>query len=180
MEHITWNMKKTKGFSILEILVSITIFSLVLLAVLGFVFWLTFANTRAKADANTLENARRILDIISYEIRGAKSGYTPTTTQSQLSLETLRDLPAEETNTFLDFFLCGADSSDICLKKESQNPTALNSEAVVITGLSFSQIANGSNPSIKISLMVEHKNPTGQSSGSSSVTLGSTVSLRNY
>lgn len=172
--------KNQQGFSLIEILVSIAIFSMVLLAVLGFVFWLNFANTRSKADANTLENARRVLDIIGYEIRGAKSVYTPTTTQSQLSLETLRYLPADATVTFIDFFLCGEDSTDICLKKESQSPVALNAEAVAITNLSFSQITNGSNPSIQISLTVDHKNPSGQSSGNSSVTLGSTVALRNY
>lgn len=172
--------KTQRGFSILELLISVAVFSLVMLMVASFLFWLNSANTKAKAQANSLENARRILDVIGYEIRGAKSVYTPTTGANQLSLETLRYLPADEAVTFIDFFLCKASLTDICLKKESQAPIVLNTDAVRITALSFSQVMNGSNPSMVVSLTVEGKNPGGTPMSDSSVTLGSTISLRNY
>ncbi|OGZ66684.1 MAG: hypothetical protein A3C50_02240 [Candidatus Staskawiczbacteria bacterium RIFCSPHIGHO2_02_FULL_43_16] len=169
-----------KGFSLVEVLVSVAISSFVLLAILGFVFWMNVTNLKTKANANTLENARRILDVIAYEIKGAENVYSPTTGAAQLSLKTLRHLPLDEDVTFIDFFLCGADSTDICLKKESQVPVVLNAGNVAITSLSFSQIANGANTSVKISLTVENKNPTNETSQSSLVTLDSTVSLRSY
>jgi prepilin-type N-terminal cleavage/methylation domain-containing protein len=162
--------KKQGGFSILEVLVSVAIFSFILLTIMSFIFWMNYSNLKIKADANSLENARRILDTIAYEIKGAKSVYTPTTSANQLSLETFRYLPTDEDVTFIDFFLCNTPATDICLKKESQNPILLNSDKVKVTSLSFSQITNGLNPSIKISLTVDHKNPTGELSGSSSVT----------
>jgi len=171
---------KQSGFSTLEILVSVAIFAFILLAIISFVFWLNITNLKSKADANTLESARTILDTISYEIKGAKSVYTPTTTANQLSLETLRYLPTGEAVTFIDFFLCGTPSTDICLKKEGQNPVILNSDKVKVTGLSFAQITNNTSASVKISLTVENKNPTNETSQSSSVTLDSTVSLRSY
>lgn len=169
-----------RGFSTLEVLISVAIFSFILLAIISFVFWLNITNLKAKADANALENAKTILDVMTYEIKGAKSIYTSTTTATQLSLETFRYLPLGEDSTFIDFFLCGLASTDICLKKESQNPIILNSDKVKVTNLSFMQIANGTSPSIKITLTVENKNPTNETSQSSSVTLNSTVSLRSY
>lgn len=175
-----YTMHQQRGFSTLEVLVSMAIFSFILLAIISFVFWLNITNLKAKADANTLENARTMLDVLAYEVKGAKSIYTPTTTASQLSLETLRYLPAGEDATFIDFFLCGTATTDICLKKETQNPIILNSDKVKVTDLSFTQITNGARASVKITLTVENKNPTNETSHSSSVTLNSTVSLRSY
>ena len=169
-----------KGFTVVEVLVAAAIFSFIFLAILSFIFWLNVTNLKTKADSNTLENARRILDTIAYEIRGAESVYTPTTSSTQLSLETGRYLPAGETSTYIDFFLCGTPAVDICLKKESQNPIMLNASNVSVTNLSFSQIANGQNPSIKITITVANDNPTNETSNSSSTTLQSTVALRNY
>lgn len=165
------------GFSLLEVLVSVAIFSFILLAITSFALWMYTANAKVKADSDTLENARRVMDIIAYEIKGAKSVYTPTTGASQLSLETLRYLPADEINTFIDFFLCG---SALCLKKESQLPVVLNSDSIQIASLAFSHLANGSNSSVKISMTASYKNPGGQAGNNASVTLQSTVSLRSY
>lgn len=171
------NIKPQRGFSILEVLVSVAIFSFILLVIMSFIFWARSSNTKTKADSDVLENARRILDTITYEIKGATGIYTPTSASHQLSLETSRYLPTDETTTFIDFFLCG---SNICLKKESQNPIPLNSDSVQIGDLTFSLVANGANSSVKISVTVDYKNPTNQISSGASVTLESTVALRNY
>lgn len=166
-----------EGFSILEILVSLAILAMILAILGSFILSLKSSNSKAKSDREALENARRILDVITYEVKGAKSVYTPTTTSNQLSLETYRYSPTGETVSFIDFFLCG---TNICLKKESQNPYFLNSDTVEVTGLSFSQVLNGSRSSVKISLTVNHKNPNNQVQDQASVTLTSTVSTRSY
>lgn len=157
--------KSGAGFTLLEILVYIAILSLVLLLICSFIFWMSSSNTKTKAKREALENARRALEIITYEIKGAKSLYTPTTTLNQLSLETYRYLPDDEDNTFVDFFLCG---SRICLKKESQDPIFLTSNTVEVEQLEFRQISTNGSPSIKINLTVNYINLT------------STVSLRSY
>jgi len=168
---------RSGGFSILEVLISIAIFSFILLTVMSFVFWMSSSNVKTKADADVLENAQRIMDTITYEVRGAKSIYTPTTTATQLSLETLRYLPTDETTSYIDFFVCG---TSICLKKESQSPLPLNPDSVQVTSLAFSQVQNGSTPSIEVSLTMAAKNPSGQIGSSASVTLQSTIALRSY
>jgi prepilin-type N-terminal cleavage/methylation domain-containing protein len=166
-----------KGFSILEVLVSVAIFSFVLLAIISFLFSINTANSKSKADRETEENSRRIMDEIIYEVRGAKSVYGPTTASSQLSLETDNYLSVGETTAFIDFFVCG---SDFCLKKESQNPSVLNSDSVEVGPVFFTQILSGAIPLIKIDLTVKHKNPDNNPINNSSVNLVSTVSLRNY
>ena len=160
-----------------EAVISVALFGLVLMAILTFLFWTRYYNATTKADRESSENARKILNVINYEIKGAKSLYTSTTTASQLSLETLRYLPTDETDTFIDFFLCG---TNVCLKKESQNPVILNSDLVQVTNLAFTRIMNGTQPSLKINLTVTYNGSQNSPPTSSTTTLTSTVALRTY
>ncbi len=127
--------------------------------------------------AETLNNSQRAMEIMVYEIRGAKSIYSPTTTENQLSLETIRYLPAGEKTSFIDFYLC---AESLCLKKESQNPTVLTSQEVKVTSLIFTQIITGSIPSLQIELEISYKNPENRPEYRAAVKLVSTASLRNY
>lgn len=165
------------GFTMVEILVSLGSFSIVFLTIISFVLWANFYNAKTTADGEVAENARRILDLIAYEVRGATSIYTPTSTSDQLSLETTRYLPTGETITFIDFFLCG---SSLCLKKESQSPITIHADSVEISDLSFSQILNASTPSVKIDLTVSYKNQHSTTGNYASASLTSTASLRAY
>lgn len=208
MKKYTDNSKH--GFSLIEVLIAIAIFSIIILAVTSFFFSVNFSNTRSKANREVQENARRMMDIMTYEIRNAKGIYSPTTTLNQLSLETTRHLPTGETSTFIDFFLCGA---NLCLKKESQNPITLNSDTVEVYALSFTRILTeaprqpiakkkqfsflnilplwkvfevnaqaspGTVPSIQIVMSVKYKNPNNDEISAYSMTLTSTSSLRGY
>ncbi len=161
----------------MEVLVYIAILSLIFLLIGSFIFWMNYSNSKTRAKKEALESARRILEIMTYEIRGAETVYTPTTALNQLSLETYKYLPDDENNTFIDFFLCG---SRICLKKESQNPIFLTSDNVEAELLEFTQVSVNGSPSIKINLTIKYKNPTNNPQYSSSVNLTSTVSLRSY
>ena len=158
-------IKSGAGFTIIEISVSLAVLFIILLAINSLLFLITHTNVETKASREALDNARRAMETMTYEIKGAKSIYTPTTTANQISLETLRYLPAGENDTFVDFFLCGF---AICFKKELESPISLTSDSVQATNLQFSQILNGETVSIKINLTVN------------SVTLTSTVSLRSY
>ena len=169
--------KKNPGFTIIEVLVSVAIFALILLLITSVVFWMNYYNSKTKADSQVQENARRVMEAITYEIKGAKGIYTPTTTSNQLSLETLHYLPNDETTTYIDFFLCG---SAICLKKESQSPIIITSDTVQATSLQFTQITNGTSSSVKINLTLTNINPANDLSHASSVSLTSTVALRSY
>jgi type II secretory pathway pseudopilin PulG len=162
---------KSKGFSLVEMVVSVALFAFIILVVVAFIISLNISNIRSKSDREVQENARRALDAIVYEIKSAKSLYTSTTTASQLSLETYHYLPSGEIATYIDFFLCG---TTVCLKKESQSPIALTSDSVQVTSLSFSKVLNGARYSINISITLN--STTGDPAP---ITLTSSASLRN-
>lgn len=169
MCHVSCSMNK--GFTLVEIIIYLAILSLVLLLIASVVFYFYNTNKQTTGDREALENARRVLQEITYEINGAKSIYTPTTTSSQLSLQTERYLPAGETDGYIDFFVCG---TRICLKKESQSAIFFTSDTVQVDSLVFNQIASNFNTSIKATITLHYKNST------QSVTVTSTASLRNY
>jgi hypothetical protein len=121
------------------------------------------------------------MEQITYEIREAKSVYTPTSifnsNPGQLSLETEKYLPAGEDKSYIDFYIL---DGRLCLKKESQNPIFLTSDRVEVTNLVFSRIVTNQIPSIQINLTVNYKNPNGRPEYQSSVSLQSVDSLRSY
>ena len=166
-----------KGFTLVEILVYLGIFFLVITIIISFVFWLVRSNTKLKVMREALDNANRIMEIITYETKGAKSIYTPTTSSNQLSLETTNYLPEGEETTYIDFYLC---DSALCFKKESQDPVVLTSESVEITNLVFTRIVSGQADCIQIDLSVSYKNPADRPEYRALVDLTSTVSLRIY
>lgn len=168
-------LNRREGFSLIEVVVSVAIISVVSLVVISFFLWMNTSNSKTKASREAGENARSALDQMAYEIRSAKSIYTPTTTQNQLSLKTAKYLPSGENSTFIDFFLCG---TALCLKKESQNTIALTSNSVQVTGLIFTQIMNGTVPSIKVNITVSY--PNNDPNASASINLTSTASPRSY
>jgi len=174
--HLTRNQTGKIGFSLIEVLVYIAVLSIIIAAVVSFILWSVFSYTKAKVARETLDNAERVIRVITNEIREADSIYTPTTTVSQLSLKTIKYLPSEEEATYIDFYLC---DSRLCFKKESQNSIVLTSDKVEITNLTFNQIfSGGEESSIQISLTIDYKNPTGRSEYNASVSLISTASLR--
>lgn len=173
----TSDFRLLKGFTLIEILVYIGVLSIILVSVLSFLIWSAHSNTKIAVMRETLDNARRAMEVLNSEIRESKSIYTPTTASDQLSLETTKHLPEGEETAYIDFYLCG---SQICLKKESQQPIALTSDNVEITNLVFTRIVTNGIPSVQIDLTVNYKNPNNRPEYQASVNLKSTVSLRSY
>lgn len=160
----------------METLVYVALISIALLLIGTFVFWFNFSNSKTKAQRESLQNAQTAMDAMLFEIKGAKSIYTPTSNENQLSLETSKYLPDGETSSFIDFFTCG---TRICMKKESQAPIFLTSETVRVLQLKFTRARINSSPSVKIELSLEHANAPGDDASSSTVNLTSTASLRS-
>ena len=171
--------KYKRGFTLMEILIYIAVLAIIVSAVSGFLVWAIKSNTKAMAMREVSDNARRSMEMMSYEIREAKSIYTPTSTSTQLSLETTHYLPSGETLTYIDFYLCGAATTTLCLKKESQDPIALTSDMVEVNNLEFIQIAT-TTPSIQINLRINFKNPQNRPEYRAEISLTLTTSLRSY
>jgi len=164
-----------RGFTLLEIIIYIAIVSIILLLVSSVMFYFTQSHFQTKGKREVMENARRALEIMAYEISEAKSIYTPTTSANQLSLETSRYLPEGEDTTYIDFFICDV---RICFKKESQDPFAITSDALVINNLTFTQVAINNLSSVKISFQAQYQDTF--NGLQPSVTLTSTAYVRDY
>ena len=156
----------------------IAVLSTVILVVSSFFLWIVRSSAKAKAMREVSDNARRVIEILTLEIKEAENVYDPTsvfsTSSGQLSLETIKELPAGELQTYIDFFLC---EKRLCLKKEGQNPIALTSDNVEVNNLEFNQVAT---TSIRIYLNIDYKNPNDRPELQSSANTTSTVSLRAY
>ena len=175
MFHASCFIKERKGFTLLELVIYIAVLSLVLLLASSFVFYFAKSNYQSAGDREVLDNARRVLEIMAYEVSGATGVYTPTTSATQLSLETSRYVPKGESTTYLDFFIC---QTRICEKKDSQNPIYLASDSVSVTSLVFNRISINGATSIKMTVTLRYKNTFNGSQPS--VTLTSTAALRSY
>lgn len=171
-------MRNKKGFTVIEIIIYTAVLSIILLAIISFFIWVIQSNNKAKAMRETLNNTRRAMEIMTYEIKEAKSIYMPTTTTTQLSLETKKYLPEREETSYIDFYLA---TTTLYFKKESQNPIALTSDNVEVKTLIFNQISTTTTyPSVQINLEIEYKNPNNRPEYSASVNVTSTASLRTY
>jgi type II secretory pathway pseudopilin PulG len=172
---------RKNGFTLMETLVYITILVIVIFSVSSVLIWSIQTNTKNKVMTETLSNARRAMEQITYEIREAKGVYGPTSVfdfnPGQLSLETEKYLPAGEDKSYIDFYIL---DGRLCFKKESQNPIFLTSDRVEVTNLVFSRIVTSQTPSIQINLTINYKNPNGRPEYQSSVSLRSVDSLRSY
>ena len=101
-------MNKTRdskfAFTLIEILVYIGVFALVAGVLYSFIIWVYHSDIKTRAMREVLDNGQRAMETMIYEIREARSIYTPLTTSTQLSLETTHYLPEGESFSYIDFF----------------------------------------------------------------------------
>lgn len=168
---------KKNGFTFTEILIYSAIAFIIIAVVVAFIFWITDLSNKNNISRETSNSAKRAMEIIVQEIKDAESIYTPTSTASQLSLETEKYLPTGEKSSYIDFYLCG---DQLCLKKESQNSIVLTPENMKVTNLNFAYINPMGIGSVKISLTVEYKNPSNRPEYQFSSSVISTETLRSY
>lgn len=166
-----------KGFTLMEIIIYAAVLSIIIVSISSFVLWSISSNKKLKATREVLESTRRAMEIMTHDIKGAKSIYEPTTTSSQLSLETVNYLPTGEETSYIDFYLCG---TQLCSKKEGRSPVFLISSDVEIVDLSFTKVVTGNITSVQINLQANYKNPNNRPELQAPVNLQSSVSLRAY
>jgi len=166
-----------QGFTVLEMIIYIAVLFIIVTVVIAMFLWMIRSNARVKAVRNVSNTTRVAIDSITREVREATSIYTPTATSTQLSLETSKNPPADETSTFVDFFLC---DTRLCIKREEQNPVAITSDAVEIVDINFQTITTSTTPSVQVTLQVNFKNPANKPELNVSLVATSTASLRSY
>lgn len=171
-----------KGFTLIEMLVYISVLTIICAAIVSFLFWAIKTNAKSRAAAEVSDNARRAMETMFYEIRQATSVYTPTSvfdvSQGQLSLETKISPPNNETKTYEDFYLA---DGKLYLKKEGIAPEQITSDQVRVSNLIFKYLGSSGNlASVQINLKVEYNDSSGRPEFQAEVNLISSATLRGY
>jgi len=165
-----------QGFTIIEFVVYIAVLAILGGAISTLFLWTLKAHTKAQVLQETTSSAQLAMDRVMHEVREAESLYLPTTTATQVSLETKTSTPPGETLGYIDFFLCG---EALCMKKEEEAPLALTPNTVEVTNLSFTTISTDTDfPSLRVFMEVRHKNPNNRPELEAVVPITSTASLR--
>lgn len=172
---------KTAGMTLIEMLIYIAILFLVISTIVVFGVAAIRTAAKVKANSNVIENGRRAMEVLVFEIRKSESVYSPTSAfdinPGQLSLEQKVDTPDNEDSVFVDFFKC-ADS--LCIKREGESPQSITSNQVKITNLVFSQLSNSAVPSIQITMRVESATASALAPYGSFVEITNSAIMRGY
>lgn len=170
-----------KGLTLIELVIYAAAFIMVTMVVTLFAFNLIRAQTKIRISQEVLDNAERAMEVMIFEIKHAKNIYSPTSNFSnhpgQLTLETARNTPQDESITYLDFYLDGDER--LCLKREGTEPEALVSENIKIINLVFNYLVASSTESVQIQVSATYSEPTGKIAYQATTTLVATASLRN-
>lgn len=171
-----------RGFTLIEMLIYIGIMSVVVLVIGAFIPQLIMSNLYLQAKSQTLDNVRGVLKIIEYEFRQSTDVYAPTSvfgeSPGQLSLETQANVPADETNTFVDFYV---DNNRFYMKKEDAPAQLLTAEKIIVSNLTFTNLNTGGNqPAVRVSLTAHYDSSSQTIREQSVVNLTSTIANRNY
>ena len=165
-----------QGFTIIEFMAYIAVLAILGGMVSTLFLWTLKAHTKTQVLQETTLSAQLAMDRIMHEVREAESLYLPTTSATQVSLETKTSTPPGETLGYIDFFLCG---EALCMKEEEKAPFALTPKTVEVTNLFFTAISIDTDfPSLRVFMEVRHKNPNNRPELEVIVPLTSTVSLR--
>lgn len=170
------HLGKLNSFTLIEILVYIAI-----LGIMGSIATTLFIDflgsyAKIKVKREILTSSRLALDSIVFEVKNAKSIYTTASATSQLSLETIFNLPADEKTTFVDFYL---DNGLVMKKKEGQDSGALTSDRIEVTNLNFTYLGPIAIPSsVRVNISSRYRSNLLNPKYQSEINLASSVSLR--
>ncbi len=126
------------GFTLVEMLVYVGIVSVVFMLTVTLMIQLMRTYTRFRVEREISTNVREAVNYMIREIKSAEDIYVPTSAlgshPGQISLETRLNMPADETSTFIDFYM---DNGKLLIKREGQNPFPLLSDRVEVKNLVF-------------------------------------------
>ena len=170
-----------KGFTLTELVVYITLLSIIVVAVIQIVFVILDANVRGAAREEVLTNSIRAVDAIRKEVREAQTIYTSTSVfashPGQLSLVSTSNVPTDELVTYVDFFL--SDDGRLCVKREEQVHQCITSPLVTITDLRFVHLFPVGGPEA-IQTFITLERQSSRSQLKASYTIQSTDIIREF
>lgn len=150
------NIKKNKGFSLIEILISIGIFTLITVVAIGSFMSTSNSAKKSKALRIAMDNVNFAMDNITRELR-VGSNYNDNSPKSQISF-TPYDLSVPKRYFYLNPVTKSIEKCDLMISLSSCSP--LNSPEVSITKLEFTiyddfNVGTDTQPSVYIEIAGE-------------------------
>ncbi len=176
-----FNISKNKesGFTLIEMIVYIALVGIISIVLFNVTFFVIRANNKIIALSKVSSNAHSVMERMTYEIANSKYVYLPTSnfspSDAQLSLVTEIGASSNEEITFIDFYV---EDGTLFLKEEIlDDPVALTSSDVLVSGMEFSYYKNGSRESVTVDMAIQAKN---SAVSDSIIHLVNTVTLRSF
>ncbi len=156
-----WSVVKKNGFTLVELLVYTAILSMVLVLAVTFVMSVLEATVKSTAKEEVQANAAAIIQLFDTTVRHSQSVYDRTSDfigdPGQLSLLSVRDLPPEESESYVDIY---ADDGKFCVKREFYGVSCASSSKTELTSLTFREITQaGGAESVQMIFTIRYKSP---------------------
>ena len=163
-----------KGFTLVELILYVSICSILLLTISSFLSFLLGARVRSQAITEVNQQGFQVMSLITQTIRNGRSIQVPSmgTSSSTLSITT-GDVALNPTVFSLS-------STTIEVKEASKNAMSLTNSRVRVTALTFQNVSSGSSTEkiIRISYTLDYINPTGRSEYSFTKSFTGSATLR--
>lgn len=165
---------RKEGFTLIEILIYVAIFSVILFSMITFVFRVIEDRTKTIVDREVQQNTRFVLDRINETARNAIRIKVPSPNATSTALVLKMADPVLDPTRF------ELKGGVVWMKEGKRNARPLTTSQVTVTSLLFSNVSYAGTPgAVKTDLSLEYRNTTGRIEYDKSLTVVSnSVSLR--
>ncbi len=161
------------GFTLVELLLYVSITAIILLATSGFLFMLLEARIKNQTIAEVEQQGLQVMQLITQTARNAEAVTSPAVGTSASSL-TLDVVTVVSDPTVFDLA-----SGVIRITEGAGSAVALTNSRVTASALTFQNLSRPSTPgTVRISFTLTHVNPTGRNEYNFSKTFYASATLR--
>lgn len=170
------------GVGLVQVVIYVALLAILSTTIISYAIQFIKRNADAQEIAQVSTDARIAMDVMTREIRQASGIYGPVSTfganPSQLSLATTQNLPTDENETYVEFYL---DDERLYRKREEQAAELITPERTVVTNLIFTHLNQASSaPAVQINLTLTPDTSSVLAAARGEITLVGTASLRSY
>lgn len=167
------NLKNIKGFSLVETIIYVAIFSVFIAGTASFLNTMTSSRLNNQMVLEINDQGSSAMKTMTQSIRNANQVNSPTITNTAFNLSLVTNMASTSPTVF-------SQSGGILYMSEGAGfPVALTNNKVVVSNLTFSNLSRPDTPNIiKISFRLTSTNATSSSSGQYSFTFNGSGALR--
>lgn len=147
-----------KGFTLIEMILYVSVCSIMLLSLSTFLTFLLGARVRSQSIAEVNQQGFQVMQMMTSTIRNGRSIQSPSLGGSSSTLSITTGVPVVDPTQF------DVSSGTLRIKEGSNSTIALTNSRVTISSLLFENISSASSTEkiVRISFTIDHKNPIGR------------------